>query len=102
MANKWVDSLGHDPLYINDISLAYGGLFDVAGNWRPEHSEHREGLDADIRTAIPSVREGVEIRDASGRWKGNPDFEDLARAYGVKKIDGHKKGTNEEHYHLDY
>ncbi|MBF8247468.1 MAG: hypothetical protein HW374_268 [Bacteroidetes bacterium] len=101
MANKWVDSLGQDALSINDISLPYGGLFDVGGHWVPEHSEHREGLDVDVRTARPG-RSGVEVRNAAGTWKGNTAFENLAKAYGVKKLDGHKKGTDEEHYHLDY
>jgi len=35
-------------LRINDMSLPYGGLFDVNGNWRPDHSEHRIGINADI------------------------------------------------------
>lgn len=102
VANKWVDSLGQDALMINDISLPYGGLFDVSGHWRPEHSEHREGLDVDIRTAIPGVRNGVKVRNAQGNWTGNLKFEKPSKDFGVKKSDGHKKGTFQEHYHLDY
>jgi hypothetical protein len=102
IANAWVDSLGQTMLFINDMSLPYGGLFDISGQWRPSHAEHREGLDADIRTEIHGVRVGVKVRDASGKWKGNAAFESLARAYGVKKADGHFKGTMLEHYHLDY
>jgi hypothetical protein len=102
MANVWDDSLRQDALFVNDISLPFGGLFDVAGNWRPEHAEHREGLDVDVRTAIPGVRNGVKVRNTQGKWVGNVAFEELAKKYGVKKAAGHKKGTLGEHYHLDY
>jgi hypothetical protein len=34
-------------LRVNDMSLPYGGLFDVDGNWGPEHREHRVGINAD-------------------------------------------------------
>jgi hypothetical protein len=34
-------------LRVNDMSLPYGGLFDVNGNWRPHHGEHRIGINAD-------------------------------------------------------
>jgi hypothetical protein len=35
-------------LRINDMSLEYGGLFDVNNNWRTPHGEHRVGKNADI------------------------------------------------------
>ncbi len=102
MASTWVDSFKQTMLFINDISLPYGGLFDVDTNWRPEHKEHREGLDVDLRTEIPSVRSGVKVRNAQGKWIGNDKFEKLCKESGVKKPDGHKKGTSREHYHLNY
>jgi len=37
-----------DPLYYNDISLPWGGLFDLNGDWKPFHTTHREGKEADI------------------------------------------------------
>ncbi|HEX9657779.1 MAG TPA: hypothetical protein VGB89_12800 [Bacteroidota bacterium] len=104
MVSVWVDTLGQDTLFINDISLPYGGLFDHKGsrNWQTPHSTHREGLDVDIRTAIPGERDGVEVRNAQGKWVGNDKFEKLCKKYGVKKPDGHDKGTGNEHYHLYY
>ncbi len=39
-----------DLLQINDISLPWGGLFDVNGNWAPPHGGHRWGNMADLRT----------------------------------------------------
>jgi len=35
-------------LGINDMSLPWGGLFDVSGNWSTPHISHREGKDVDI------------------------------------------------------
>jgi len=39
---------GGEIIYINDMSLPYGGLFDIQGNWRPPHDTHRTGRNADI------------------------------------------------------
>lgn len=33
---------------VNDMSLEWGGLFDVQNNWSPPHSQHRVGIHADI------------------------------------------------------
>lgn len=33
---------------IDALALPNGGLFDIAGNWRPSHFTHREGLDVDF------------------------------------------------------
>lgn len=38
------------PCEINDISLIYGGMFDIDGTSRPPHGGHREGRNTDIRT----------------------------------------------------
>lgn len=35
-------------IFVNDMSLQYGGLFDINGNWKPEHHEHRTGRNADV------------------------------------------------------
>jgi hypothetical protein len=39
---------GGEIIYVNDMSLPYGGLFDIQGNWRPPHKTHRTGRNADI------------------------------------------------------
>ncbi len=46
-------------LCINDISLPYGGLFDIDGNWAPPHRTHRLGEDIDI--AIRVVNEQGQV-----------------------------------------
>jgi hypothetical protein len=41
-------------LGVNDMSLIYGGLFDICSNWRPGHVSHRVGNDVDFNTtAVP-------------------------------------------------
>jgi hypothetical protein len=35
-------------LEINDMSLIYGGLFDICSNWLPPHQTHRRGTGVDI------------------------------------------------------
>ncbi len=39
-----------DTLYVNDMSLPFGGVFDIDANWTRDHDEHRAGRDVDIRT----------------------------------------------------
>jgi hypothetical protein len=35
-------------LRINDMSLVWGGLFDIDNHWKAPHAEHRVGINADI------------------------------------------------------
>jgi hypothetical protein len=37
----------------NDLSLPYGGLFDIHNNWQPEHKLHRLGRSADVNKSAP-------------------------------------------------
>ena len=36
-------------LAVNDMSLPYGGVLDLSGNWIPPHQEHWRGVAADYR-----------------------------------------------------
>jgi hypothetical protein len=38
-----------DRLAVNDMSLPWGGLFDLEGTWHHPHKEHRRGIEADVR-----------------------------------------------------
>jgi len=46
------DTLGIDKVYYNDMSLPYGGLFDIGPPygelWRKPHREHRTGKNCDM------------------------------------------------------
>ncbi|HOJ86279.1 MAG TPA: hypothetical protein PK103_06165 [Elusimicrobiales bacterium] len=40
------------PLYINDMSLPWGGLFDINNDWKSPHKLHRCGNQVDIRKVM--------------------------------------------------
>lgn len=105
MANVWVDSLEQDTLFINDISLPFGGIFDIDGTWAPPHTTHGQGLEVDIRTELLSVnppRRGIKVRNAQGQTVKNKEFEKIAKRFGVRLPNIDEEGTNFEHYHLYY
>lgn len=85
-----------DPLKVNDISLPSGGRFDVNGNWKGSHGQHRIGRNVDIR-GFHSVDhpDGVP-------WSGWDAwiFEKAVKANGGK-IEIHGSGSN-QHYHLNF
>lgn len=104
MAMVWVDSLGQDTLFINDISLPNGGLFDhkaITSPWTAPHATHRIGLDVDVRTELGN-RRGVKVRNAQGQTVGNKEFVRLAKRFGVERLEPHDPRTDNEHYHLYY
>ena len=47
VARTYYDSTTH-RLKINDISLPYGGLYDINGDWRRPHDTHRLGTNVDV------------------------------------------------------
>jgi hypothetical protein len=48
-------------LGINDMSLKWGGLFDIYGNWSTPHSTHRTGEDVDIDRNVWDTIEGQYV-----------------------------------------
>lgn len=53
MSLAWLNLFSNEPkLQINDMSLPYGGLFDINGQWNSAsgHDTHREGTNADIKS----------------------------------------------------
>lgn len=119
IANAWANAFPNEPrLFINDISLPYGGGFDVNGRWEQDivpggaHYTHRDGKDVDIRTAFPEppLRAGINIRDVNGniirdergRAIGNELFNIIVRARGGKPSIHGILDTRSEHYHLDF
>lgn len=47
-------------LAYNDISLPYGGLFDISGGWSTPHISHRLGTDADLRLVPAQQRQKLQ------------------------------------------
>jgi hypothetical protein len=44
-------------IWVNDISLPVGGLFDFQNTWTPPHRTHRDGRDADVNWSSMSADE---------------------------------------------
>lgn len=69
------------------MSLEYGGLFDINGDWRPPHRSHRTGENADIGfSGINSSNQCVQLNRA--RLEVNID------SYSESRI------IEGDHYHI--
>ncbi len=53
---------GKGTLRINDISLIWGGLFDIKANWSSPHKSHRIGKNVDVDDV---TAEGKKVRSTS-------------------------------------
>lgn len=84
IATQYRQEFPNDSLLLyNDISLVWGGLFDIGNDWAPPHSSHRFGYQADVqRSTIPEAHRAR--------------FEEIATANGARIL---IEGT---HYHLDF
>jgi hypothetical protein len=53
-----------EVMRLNDISLPFGGLFDINGNWEKPHDSHRTGKDIDIENLarLDRLRQVLEKR----------------------------------------
>ncbi len=94
-------------LTLNDMSLKWGGKFDLDGNWETSinrHAEHRVGSSSDIRAngVAGSIPNG--IRAAFSRWLSRNSIPtDTIPADLVIEPIRHlweSRGTNNEHFHL--
>jgi hypothetical protein len=50
LAYKYSQKFPGSKLTFNDSSLPLGGLFDLAGDWHPDHLGHRWGNNTDVKT----------------------------------------------------
>ena len=107
-------------LQINDMSLLYGGRFDINGLWsgNSDHQYHRQGTDVDIRsTSIPDDdryrdvnRNGRHDRgepitidlNSNGQYEyTNTAFEQICSDNNVQRVALEHPGVSgREHYHL--
>lgn len=68
MAALFANDYPNDPLQFNDVSLEYGGVFDVAAKsangyaWTPPHSTHRLGTNMDIGIPRGSAAKALVLR----------------------------------------
>lgn len=47
------------PIYVNDMSLEHGGIFDIRANWNRPHATHRNGTNADVNSRSMRQEEKV-------------------------------------------
>lgn len=73
------------PIYVNDMSLVTGGLFDINGNFQSPHQTHRDGRHVDMNWSSMS--------DAERTW-----FKAKAEELGFR-VELHNNPT---HWHLRY
>lgn len=50
VANNYAVAFPNFKLDLNDMSLVWGGLFDINANWMPSHRTHRFGVNLDLRS----------------------------------------------------
>lgn len=55
-----------EPIRVNDMSLPWGGLYDIGGNWQPPHSGHRCGTVSDIKSSHLVAADGHAPVDSQG------------------------------------
>jgi hypothetical protein len=73
------------PIFVNDMSLVNGGLFDHQANWRPPHQTHRDGRRVDINSTTMTPEQQAFFRRT-------------ATALGFTTV---TLETNPPHWHLE-
>lgn len=102
IALNYVDR-GGEIIWINDMSLPWGGLFDINGDWEPPHDSHRIGENVDL--AGRCVRKPPNKPEERGRMCKEKIFYNVIRyvARGLNLyIRGgyeYKNGIPQHHYH---
>lgn len=84
LTRRFAERFPGEKLSLNDMSLPWGGLFDLNANWQPPHFWHRFGTDVDIRVIDRTPQEVDAIRQ-------------LAKLSGFRRIILEKSPP---HYHL--
>jgi hypothetical protein len=75
MATDYFELYG-ESIGVNDMSLEWGGLFDIGGNWAPPHAGHRIGNSVDIdRCAQTLVKQRDLDRIARDSYSGTRTVE---------------------------
>ena len=78
------------PIYVNDISLPWGGRFTIEGKLDEAgkgHKSHKWGEDVDISYKWMTTVQRIWFKKAAEKF--------------FETVDTHNKGTDGEHWHLD-
>jgi len=92
----------YSPLYLNDASLEWGGLFDVNGTWQSGfHAGHRRGAVIDIRanTAVGAIPETL-FNGFTAIAKEVGAKAELHCTAGIDPAVNNCAGDSNRHYHV--
>lgn len=62
LAQDFLQAYPSVKLGFNDMSLPWGGVFDLGKNWQSPHCGHRVGMTADVRTKNLSKAQRTKLR----------------------------------------
>ena len=68
-ASKFNSATSGFPIYVNDVAMTWGGVFDIKFNWKDPHIQHSYGFAVDVRTKSPGT--GNSCFDADWLYGGN-------------------------------
>lgn len=95
--------LGYQPIAVNDMSLAFGGLLDIDNDWSTPHKApgHAKGLAADIRYRDPKKYPDSKNNSIIYKPVVRQRFEQICEAHGITFILHEKKKQRGEHIHIE-
>ena len=110
LANVYAQINNGQPLYLNDASLIWGGLFDVGNtSWKPPHAGHRRGTGLDIRAANSGPNnEGAVPATLFGRLSIKAAQKNIKAALHCTQNNVSYTGAicngipNNRHFHVDF
>ena len=83
-------------LALNDMALPYGGLFDIAGGWRPSHWNHLYGTATDVRA------NGIGQYSIPNNSIALSEFQQRCRDRGATTVLLESVGTSNQHIHCEW
>ncbi|BBH12337.1 hypothetical protein CH06BL_15850 [Chromobacterium haemolyticum] len=93
-----MNDAGWKPVGVNDAALPWGGLFDIAGRWRPSHFDHGAGTAVDLRTKyIPLDIRAAVYKDQCSK---SDKLDALSNRLPTTKILWHSDQGDVEHLHV--
>ncbi len=98
-----VDFLNEHPeqgkIAVNDMSLPFGGIFDIKKNWKTPHINHQRGKSVDVRgngTLCPG-KVHCSVPDSQ-----LDEFEEICEDSGAIKVEVEDRGTSNQHIHCQW
>lgn len=94
IADEYAATTNGHTIGINDISLPYGGVFDIDGTWAENnHASHRMGLSVDVQYKTDGTGYSVQDYEAFSAI--------CAKYYGTAEVHSPGSATN-QHIHINF